>query len=67
MKYVLYLAVATPLLLGWLFYESATLPPQPPLFVGGIERLAPQTPVVADSGAAPEHNQLARNEGARSE
>jgi len=27
MQYLIYFVVATPLLLGWLFYEAATLPP----------------------------------------
>jgi hypothetical protein len=32
MQYLVYFAVATPLLLGWLFWKSATTPPPPPLF-----------------------------------
>jgi hypothetical protein len=37
MQYLIYFAVATPLLLGWLFYEAATLPPPAPLFASGYE------------------------------
>jgi hypothetical protein len=32
MKYVIYFAVATPLVLGWLFWESAHTPPPLPMF-----------------------------------
>jgi hypothetical protein len=40
MQYLIYFAVATPLLLGWLFYESATLPPPAPLFASGYEHIS---------------------------
>lgn len=59
MKYVVYFAVATPLLLGWLFYEAATLPPRPPLFVDGLEGLSTQ-PIAADSGTKAVHNTIAK-------
>jgi hypothetical protein len=32
MQYLIYFAVATPLLLGWLFWQSAHTPPQPAMF-----------------------------------
>jgi hypothetical protein len=32
MQYLIYFAVATPLLLGWLFWETAGAPPPPPMF-----------------------------------
>lgn len=40
MQYLIYFAVTTPLLLGWLFYEAATLPPQGPLFASGYEHIS---------------------------
>lgn len=40
MHYLLYFAVMTPLLLGWLFYEAATLPPPGPLFAPGTQQAA---------------------------
>ncbi len=42
MQYVIYFAIATPLLLGWLFWEAATMPPEPPLFASGYERISTQ-------------------------
>jgi hypothetical protein len=44
MQYLIYFAVTTPLLLGWLFYEAATLPPAPPLFASGYEDISGQAP-----------------------
>jgi hypothetical protein len=38
MKYVIYVLVATPLVLGWLFWASDR-PPLPPLFNSGIDNL----------------------------
>ena len=32
MQYLIYFAVATPLVLGWLFWQSANTPPPPPMF-----------------------------------
>jgi len=32
MKYLIYFAVATPLLLAWLFWQTAGVPPPPPMF-----------------------------------
>ena len=32
MQYLVYFAVATPLLLGWLFWQTAGVPPPPPMF-----------------------------------
>ena len=32
MKYLIYFAVTTPLLLAWLFWQTAGLPPPPPMF-----------------------------------
>ena len=40
MQYLIYFVVATPLLLGWLFYEAATLPPPAPLFASGYEHIS---------------------------
>lgn len=42
MQYLTYFAVATPLLLGWLFWE-ADRPPLPPLFNSGIETIQTAT------------------------
>lgn len=69
MQYLIYLAVTTPLLLSWLFYEAATLPPPPPLFASGYEHLSTQPAQqlagapVANSGP----KQLARNDSSRDE
>jgi hypothetical protein len=41
MQYVIYFAVATPLVLGWLLWE-ADRPPLPPLFNSGIDNLHAQ-------------------------
>jgi hypothetical protein len=38
MQYVIYFAVAAPLVLGWLFW-AADRPPLPPLFNTGIDNL----------------------------
>ena len=38
MQYVVYILVATPLVLGWLFWASDR-PPLPPLFNSGIDNL----------------------------
>jgi hypothetical protein len=38
MQYFIYLLVATPLVLGWLFWESDR-PPLPPMFRSGIDAL----------------------------
>ena len=40
MQYLIYFVVGTPLLLGWLFYEAATLPPPAPLFASGYEHIS---------------------------
>ncbi len=32
MQYVIYFAVTTPLLLAWLFWQTAGVPPPPPMF-----------------------------------
>jgi len=32
MQYLIYFAVATPLLLVWLFWQAAGVPPPPPMF-----------------------------------
>jgi hypothetical protein len=62
MQYVIYFAVATPLLLGWLFYEAATLPPQPPLFASGYERITtePANELAATPIRIPDTNKLAK-------
>jgi len=66
MQYVIYFVVATPLLLGWLFWEAATMPPQQPLFASGYEHIAPeaaQTLASAPVTAPTANKKLARNEG----
>ena len=70
MHYVIYLAVATPLLLGWLFWSAAHIPPQPPLFAAGLENLSTKPlreagPVPAPSAHAT--RKLARIEASRTE
>jgi hypothetical protein len=69
MQYLIYFAVTTPLLLGWLFYEAATLPPQPPLFASGYEHVS--TEPAQKLAGAPVGNsgpkKLAKNESSRSE
>jgi hypothetical protein len=59
MQYVIYVLVATPLVLGWLFW-AADRPPLPPLFNSGIDNLhvraAPPPPAQPASSA-----RLARN------
>jgi hypothetical protein len=70
MQYVIYFIAATPLLLGWLVYEAATQPAQPPLFASGYERILaePQQKVaaapVANSVSHVSHasKKLAKNE-----
>jgi hypothetical protein len=64
MQYLIYFAVATPLVLGWLFWE-ADRPPLPPMFQTGIEalqtRAEPATvPPAGSAGPA----RLARNTAA---
>ncbi len=66
MQYLIYFAVATPLLLGWLFWEAATLPPEPTLFASGYEHISPEPARTLASGpvAAPMANKkLAKNAG----
>ena len=62
MQYLIYFAVATPMLLGWLFYAAATLPPQPPLFASGYERMStkPQQQLATAPVAAPAVKKLAK-------
>ena len=67
MQYVIYFAVATPLLLGGLLYEAATQPPVPPLFASGYEHISakPQQKLAAAPIANPVSNapkKLAKNE-----
>lgn len=65
MQYIIYFAVATPLLLGALFWEAATMPPEPPLFASGYES-SPAKPVQklasAPVSAPAAKNKLAKNE-----
>jgi hypothetical protein len=66
MHYVIYFFVATPLLLGWLFWEAATMPPQAPLFASGYEHISPepaQTLASAPVAAPAANKKLAKNEG----
>lgn len=45
MQYLVYFAVATPLVLGWLMWASATIPPQAPLFSQtGLDAIAAAAP-----------------------
>ncbi len=64
MQYLIYFAVTTPLLLGWLFYEAAMLPAPEPLFGSSYEHVSTQ-PAQKLAGApvanAPS-KKLARNE-----
>jgi hypothetical protein len=64
MQYLIYFAVATPLLLGWLFYEAATLPPPKPLFASGYERIStqPSRQLAGAPVSAPTAKKLAQNE-----
>jgi hypothetical protein len=52
MQYVIYFAVATPLVLGWLFW-AADRPPLPPLFNSGIDNLHVQQVPPARATVAP--------------
>jgi len=66
MQYLIYFAVATPLLLGWLFWQAATMPPEPPLFASGYEHISAPPPQQLASApvTAPQANKkLAKNEG----
>jgi len=68
MQYVIYFAVATPLLLGWLLVE-ADRPPLPPLFNTGIDNIqavAPRPPAALPPADVPKR--LARaSSGPRNE
>lgn len=44
MQYVIYFLVATPLVLGWLLWASATTPPQPPMFNTGYNAIYAKAP-----------------------
>ncbi len=66
MQYLIYFAVAAPLLLGWLFYEAASLPPPKPLFASGYEHISTQ-PAKQLAGAPVANNspnKLAKNDSA---
>ena len=70
MQYVVYFVVAAPLLVGWLFWESAHIPPQRPLFASGLDHLSTQP--VRQAAAAPvapheTSRKLAKNEAPASE
>jgi len=66
MQYLIYFALATPLLLGWLVYEAATQTPPPPLFASGYERISAEPQQIAAAPVAnPMSNaskKLAKNE-----
>ncbi len=69
MQYLIDFAVATPLLLGWLFYEAATLPPAKPLFASGFEHNSTQ-PAQKLAGAPVANTgpkKIARNESTSSD
>jgi hypothetical protein len=53
MQYIVYFAVATPLVLGWLLWE-ADRPPLPPLFDSGIDNLQVQAAPPARPAVAPD-------------
>lgn len=61
MQYVIYVLVATPLLLGWLLWASDR-PPMPPLFNSGIDNLHVRSE--PPLGPQPAPNRLARNSDA---
>jgi hypothetical protein len=70
MQYVVYFVVAAPLLVGWMFWESAHIPPQQPLFASGLDHLSTQP--VRQAAAVPASPQtskrrLAKNEAPASE
>jgi hypothetical protein len=70
MQYVIYFAAGVPLLLGWLFWQAATMPPQPPLFASGYEHIS--TEPAQKLGSAPvvtptPNKKLAKNEGSSSD
>ena len=69
MQYLIYFAVTTPLLLGWLLYEAATLPPAQPLFASGYERVstAPAEQLAGAPVSSPASKKLAKNETAQPE
>jgi hypothetical protein len=69
MQYVVYFLVATPLLVGWLFWESAHMPPPPPLFVSGLDHLSTQPVRQAEAAPVPKttKRQVAKNEASASE
>ena len=47
MQYLTYFIVATPLVLCWLFWASATTPPQPPMFNSGLNAIYADAPRAA--------------------
>lgn len=61
MQYLIYLLVATPLLLGWLFWE-ADRPPLPPMFQSGIDALQTRAEPATVPPASPKR--IARNTAA---
>lgn len=66
MQYVIYVLVATPLLLGWLFW-AGDQPPQPPLFHSGIDALQsrarpPTDPVAVSPKRVARNTAAPRNE-----
>lgn len=66
MQYLIYFAVTTPLLLGWLFYEAATVPAPRPLFTSGYEDVstAPAEQMAGAPVANDDSRTFARNESA---
>jgi hypothetical protein len=63
---VIYFIVAPPLLLAWLFWEAATMPPQPSLFASGYEHILPEpAQTLASATVTPPaaNKKLAKNEG----
>jgi len=58
MQYLIYVLVATPLVLGWLFWE-ADRPPLPPMFQSGIDALQTRAEPPTVPPAAPKR--VARN------
>jgi hypothetical protein len=69
MQYLIYFTVTMPLLLGWLFYEAATLPAPAPLFASGYEHVS--TKPAEQLAGAPVGNtgqkKFAKNESSQSE
>lgn len=61
MQYVIYFLVATPLVLGWMLWASATTPPQPPMFNTGYNAIYAGEPAAAPKPAKAAKKAVANN------